>query len=271
MSSSMRNAVHRRNHRERAQPHERRKLGLLEKHKDYSERAKDYNKKQAYLKTLRNKAAERNEDEFYFGMMSRKGPQSRINGKDWSGTVKKDQSHKKLAVDKVRLLKTQDIKYIRTMKQVAAKEVAKLREQVVLTKGFDNIDKEDDQVDDSDEEEEFNPEDSDSDDEFSSSNQKTPRKIVFADGEEERQDAILAKEDEEDALEEKPDDDEERNERAKSLRKLRKDLAHAEMKLKTLTEAERELEVTQAKMAKTQTSGGTDRRGNKLKYRKRKR
>lgn len=266
----MRNAVHRRNHRERAQPHERRKLGLLEKHKDYSERAKDYNKKQEYLKALRTKAAERNEDEFYFGMMSRKGPGSRLDGKNWSGLVKKDQSHKKLSVDKVRLLKTQDIKYIRTMRQVVAKEVKQLREQIVLTKGFDNIDKEDQQVDDSEEEEEFNPDSDDEDDGFNS-RASAPRKIVFTDNEAEREEVLERQEDEE-AVE---DDDEElseqRNERAKSLRKLRKDLAHAEMKLKTLTEAERELEVQQAKMAKTQTSGGTDRRGNKLKYRKRKR
>ncbi|CAI4218637.1 unnamed protein product [Parascedosporium putredinis] len=72
MSASMRNAIQRRPHRERAQPHERRHLGILEKHKDYSLRAKDYNKKKAHLKALRLKASERNEDEFYFGMHSRK-------------------------------------------------------------------------------------------------------------------------------------------------------------------------------------------------------
>ncbi|KAK0391720.1 hypothetical protein NLU13_1219 [Sarocladium strictum] len=258
MSSSMRNAVHRRNHKERAQPHERRKLGLLEKHKDYSERA------------LRNKAAERNEDEFYFGMMSRKGPGSRLHGKNWSGLVKKDQSHKKLAVDKVRLLKTQDIKYIRTMRQLAAKQVKQLQEQVVLTKGFDNIDKEDQQVDDSEDEDEFNPDSDDEDDGFAS-RANASRKIVFADNENEREDVLEKHEQQEEEVEDDEDLDEQRNERAKSLKRLRKDLAHAEMKLKTLTEAERELEIQQAKMAKTQTSGGTDRRGNKLKYRKRKR
>lgn len=266
----MRNAVHRRNHRERAQPHERRKLGLLEKHKDYSERAKDYNKKQDYLKSLRSKASERNEDEFYFGMMSRKGPGSRLNGKNWSGLVKKDQSHKKLDVDKARLLKTQDIKYIRMMRQLASKEVKQLREQIVLTKGFDNIDKEDPEVDDSDEEEEFNPNDSDDEDDFGSRG-NGPRKIVFADDENERQIAIEKQEDKDDEAEDDEGLEDQRTERAKSLRKLRKDLEHAEKKLETLNEAERELEVQQAKMAKTQTSGGTDRRGNKLKYRKRKR
>ncbi|KAM0309542.1 hypothetical protein ACHAPQ_012566, partial [Fusarium lateritium] len=98
--SSMRNAVARRPHRERAQPLERRRLGLLEKHKDYSLRAKDFNKKKKQLKNLRDKASERNEDEFYFGMMSRNGPGSRIqDGKRWSGTVHGDRGNKVMDVD----------------------------------------------------------------------------------------------------------------------------------------------------------------------------
>lgn len=43
--SSLRNAVKRREHRERAQPAERRRLGILEKHKDYVQRAKNFNRK----------------------------------------------------------------------------------------------------------------------------------------------------------------------------------------------------------------------------------
>ena len=52
--SSMRNAVHRRNHKERAQPLERKKWGLLEKHKDYSKRAADHNLKKRKLQTLQD-------------------------------------------------------------------------------------------------------------------------------------------------------------------------------------------------------------------------
>ena len=66
--SSLRNSVKRITHKERAQPASRKKFGLLEKHKDYVERAKDYHKKQDYLKTLKKKAEDRNPDEFYFKM-----------------------------------------------------------------------------------------------------------------------------------------------------------------------------------------------------------
>lgn len=40
--SSLRNAVKRVEHKERAQPASRRKLGLLEKHKDYGERERAF-------------------------------------------------------------------------------------------------------------------------------------------------------------------------------------------------------------------------------------
>lgn len=48
----------------------RKKLGLLEKHKDYVERARDYHRKEDALNVLRNKARDRNPDEFYFKMVN---------------------------------------------------------------------------------------------------------------------------------------------------------------------------------------------------------
>lgn len=59
-----------RQHRERAQPAARQRLGILEKHKDYVKRAKDYHSKEDRIKKLREKAAGRNKDEFYFGMVN---------------------------------------------------------------------------------------------------------------------------------------------------------------------------------------------------------
>ncbi|KAL0264314.1 hypothetical protein SLS55_000262 [Diplodia seriata] len=123
--SSMRNAVQRRNHKERAQPLERKKWGLLEKHKDYTLRAKDHNEKRKRLKTLREKAAERNPDEFSFGMMS-----SSVDRR--TGTKVGDRGNRALTDDVVKLLKTQDAGYIRTMLQQVRKERERVEEGFVL-------------------------------------------------------------------------------------------------------------------------------------------
>lgn len=72
MTSSLRNSLHRRNHKERSQLAHRAKLGLLEKHADYVKRARDYHSKQDRLTRLKQKAAERNKDEFYFSMSKEK-------------------------------------------------------------------------------------------------------------------------------------------------------------------------------------------------------
>jgi U3 small nucleolar RNA-associated protein 11 len=69
--SSLRNSINRREHRERAQPASRvQKFGLLEKHKDYVLRARDYHRKQDRLNALRNRARNRNDDEFNHGMIN---------------------------------------------------------------------------------------------------------------------------------------------------------------------------------------------------------
>ncbi|KAG5440816.1 hypothetical protein PCK2_000115, partial [Pneumocystis canis] len=96
---TLKHSLQRRNHRERAQPVEREKWGLLEKPKDYRLRAQDYQSKQRRLKRLREKAAERNPDEFYFGMMREKTR---------NGIVCVDRGYSALSEDTVRLLKTQD-------------------------------------------------------------------------------------------------------------------------------------------------------------------
>ncbi|KAF7537366.1 hypothetical protein G7Z17_g12862 [Cylindrodendrum hubeiense] len=267
--SSMRNAVQRRPHRERAQPLERRRLGLLEKKKDYTLRAKDFNKKKTTLKALREKASERNEDEFYFGMLSRKGPGSRImDGRRWTGTVEGDRGNKAMDIDTVRLLKTQDIGYARTMKQVVAKEVARLKEQIVLTRGFNRLD----------EEEEQEKDDSDDDFDFSSkpSKPKAPRKIVFMDDDEQRGEVIqdqMVDEDDDDKSEGSPDKEsgDAELERAKALRRLRRQYELAQKKHKALSDVESALEIQRAKMAKTATSGGETRKGKKIMVRARKR
>ncbi|KAG9516389.1 U3 small nucleolar RNA-associated protein 11, partial [Aureobasidium melanogenum] len=132
--SSMRNAVQRRNHKERAQPLERQKWGLLEKHKDYSLRAKDHNEKKRRLKVLREKAAQRNPDEFAFGMITRttkKGVQQSTRGKD-------NGSQAPMNMDIVKLLKTQDAGYLQTVLQQTRRAREKIEKQAVLmTTGVD--------------------------------------------------------------------------------------------------------------------------------------
>ena len=66
--ASLRNAIMRREHKERSQPRARKRLGLLEKHKDYVLRARNFNSKEKRIKDMKLKAALRNPDEFYFKM-----------------------------------------------------------------------------------------------------------------------------------------------------------------------------------------------------------
>jgi hypothetical protein len=122
--SSMRNAVQRRNHKERAQPVEREKWGLLEKRKDYKLRAADHKQKKQKLKLLSEKARDRNPDEFSFKMMSSKV--------DKQGRKVADRGNSALSMDVVKLLKTQDAGYIRTMLQMARKEREELEQKLVL-------------------------------------------------------------------------------------------------------------------------------------------
>jgi len=125
--SSMRNAVQRRNHKERAQPTEREKWGLLEKRKDYKLRAADHKQKKQKLKLLSEKARDRNPDEFSFKMLSSKV--------DKQGKKVADRGNAVLSPDVVKLLKTQDAGYIRTMLQVVRKEREELEQKLVLEGG----------------------------------------------------------------------------------------------------------------------------------------
>ena len=213
------------------------------------------------LKSLRQKAADRNEDEFYFGMMSRKGPGAAITrGKAFTGNVDGDRGNKAMEVDTVRLLKTQDLGYIRTMRNVAAKELRELEERFVLAGGTEQAEDDDD---------------SDDDMGVSTSQPQKPKKIVFFDGAEEREQALEQAEDEDEPMEDSDDEDDAKataaRRKAQNLEKLEGKLKAAKKKLKTLKDAEYELELQKAKMAKTATSGGITKSGRRMKVRERKR
>lgn len=120
----MRNAVTRRPHRERAQPAGREKWGLLEKHKDYSLRAKDYNTKKKKLSALTAKVKDRHPDEFAYGMVKAK------QGKHGQGGDQNRLSH-----DAVKLLKSQDAGYLRTVLARGRKEMGKVEAELGASGG----------------------------------------------------------------------------------------------------------------------------------------
>jgi U3 small nucleolar RNA-associated protein 11 len=206
-------------------------------------------------------------------MLSRKGPGGVFTrGKRWDGTVAGDRGNRAMSVDEVRLLKTQDVGYIRTVRNVATKEVRGLEERVIALGGSLNpADEEDD------------------DDEWEDENEpakKKAKKIVFFDGvpaREKRLDADADAEMQEDQHDDDDEDDENgpkkeanpealrKEEQRELLSKLQRRLLMARRKLKILARAENQLELQRAKMAKTATSGGTTKSGQKIRVRERKR
>ncbi|XP_010548923.1 PREDICTED: probable U3 small nucleolar RNA-associated protein 11 [Tarenaya hassleriana] len=115
--SSLRNALPRPAHKERAQPQARKKYGLLEKHKDYKVRADAYHKKQEALQKLREKAAFKNPDEFNFKM---------IRSKTVDGVHKPKDEGNKYTSEELMLMKTQDIGYVLQKLQSEKKKIEKL-------------------------------------------------------------------------------------------------------------------------------------------------
>lgn len=207
--SSMRNAVQRRNHRERGQLEGREKWGILEKHKvggsphlrpvindhrqilitvqDYSLRAKDYNTKKAKLKRLEEKARDRNPDEFHFGMM---GDKNRVQGRHGRGTVGRDSAAARgLSHDAIKLLKTQDKGYLRTAGERIRREIERLERESQLQDGMNEaLGVKSRQKDEDEEDDEFDGFDDDLDGlDFNLPPQKKKsRKVVFADDRDEQ-------------------------------------------------------------------------------------
>lgn len=117
-----------RSHRERAQPASRTRLGLLEKKKDYILRARDYQSKKKRLHTMKVKAAYKNPDEFYFGMIK-----SRVDKK--TGKVRNEADHEKMAAEVIKLMKSQDLQHIDEMIRVNEAKLDKFKQEHAITIG----------------------------------------------------------------------------------------------------------------------------------------
>ncbi|KAL6947212.1 Small subunit (SSU) processome component [Hanseniaspora vineae] len=119
--------VQKKQHRERGQTTERSKYGFLEKHKDYVKRAQNFHKKEKTLKILREKAQERNPDEFYYGMHTKRiDPRTGLLVKDRGGS----EDDGVLTMDQVKLLKSQDVNYVKTLRQENMMKINKLKNEL---------------------------------------------------------------------------------------------------------------------------------------------
>ncbi|XP_021714825.1 probable U3 small nucleolar RNA-associated protein 11 [Chenopodium quinoa] len=114
--SSIRNAISKREYKERSQPASRKKFGLLEKHKDYVVRAREFHKKEDMLRRLKEKAANRNPDEFYFKM---------INTSTRNGVHRPESEANKYTPEELLLMKTQDLGYVLQKIQSEKKKIEK--------------------------------------------------------------------------------------------------------------------------------------------------
>lgn len=132
--SSLRNAVKRITHKERAQPTSRRHLGILEKHGDYRERAADYHAKERQVKTLRTKAAQRNPDEFYFGM-HRTQVETATGKHVRTKAARQADFDRNVGDETIRLLKDQDLRYIRLQKTKDTRQAERLQANLHLLEG----------------------------------------------------------------------------------------------------------------------------------------
>ena len=274
--SSLRNAVQRRNHKERAQPLERSKWGLLEKHKDYSLRAKDHNEKRKRLKILREKAADRNPDEFHFGMMSARMKDGKKLG---------DRGNKALSHDTVKLLKSQDAGYLRTMLQKTRKDRERLEMEIqiedrdggelkLLKNGEGVSGKHTVFVSSRDEQREFDPKRWFGTDDFGlEKSYNRPKKIIgedAADAEDPGEPQSPQRPQKQLDMERQKSEDERKEQKKSKSQEARKSLLEAvRQREHNLIAAEEELELQRAKMANT--VGGINKNGVKFKMRERKR
>jgi U3 small nucleolar RNA-associated protein 11 len=126
--SSLRNAVKRVTHKERGQLQKRAHLGMLEKKSDYKKRADNYHKREQQTKALKELADMKNPDEFYFGMNNAQVTNDGQHKK--TAQAKQYEFEQNVGHDTIRIMKDQDLSYIRLQKAKDMKQVEKLQESL---------------------------------------------------------------------------------------------------------------------------------------------
>ncbi|XP_029427075.1 probable U3 small nucleolar RNA-associated protein 11 [Rhinatrema bivittatum] len=125
MAAAFRKALkcQQKNHKERSQPSSRKRLGLLEKKKDYKLRAEDYHRKRNTLHALRRKALEKNPDEFYLKMT-----QTRLK----DGVHVMRQPQEEVTEEQLKVMRTQDVKYVEMKRVAEVKKIERLKSELHL-------------------------------------------------------------------------------------------------------------------------------------------
>ena len=95
-------------------------MGLLEKKKDYVQRARDFHRKKDAITKLQEKAELRNPDEFYFAMEKSKT-------KDGVHVVNKAEE-REYTQEQLALMRTQDTRYLGLKSKHEARRIERLRE-----------------------------------------------------------------------------------------------------------------------------------------------
>jgi U3 small nucleolar RNA-associated protein 11 len=243
--------------------------------------------KKQKIKRLEEKARDRNPDEFAFGMMS---SHSSTKGKHGTG-MRESATAQGLSHEAIKLLKTQDAGYLRTVGERVRRQIEKVKEDLRIQESMGEAL--------GDQEDTRQEEDDDDFDDFDfGAAEKKARKLVFADDREdqkvlkrvlEQREQEGENEEEEESFGERAQQQQKRKTRkeleaekramveARRARKLKKRaLEVRQNKLKALqkqyadiTSAERALDLQRAKMSNS--VGGVNKNGLKFKIKERKR
>jgi U3 small nucleolar RNA-associated protein 11 len=133
--SSFKKAIPQKQYRERSQPEERKKLGVLEKHTDYQVRSRKQHQKEEKIKLLREKIQNKNPDEYYIDMSHAQKTSSgitKIKKITATKTTKKDQ---KLQMERMAHVNLNLLKYKHSMK---LKKIDKLKHQLSFSGHSEN-------------------------------------------------------------------------------------------------------------------------------------